>query len=114
MKENDVLTKKIKKVSYKSLLIENIKYRTTLTKKYQSRKPYEKKDIKKITAFIPGTIRKIYVKTGKNVKEGDRLLILEAMKMKNELLSPTNGIVKSVLVKSGDLVSKNQLLIEFK
>jgi biotin carboxyl carrier protein len=113
MKENDVLTKKVKKVSYKSLLIENIKYRTLLTKKYQSRKPYEKKDIKKITAFIPGTIKKVYVKPGKKVKEGDKLLILEAMKMKNELLSPTQGTVKTVLVKSGDMVSKSQLLIEF-
>ncbi len=113
MKENDVLTKKVKKVSYKSLLIENIKYRTKLTKKYQSRKPYEKKDIKKLTAFIPGTIKKIYVKPGKKVKEGDNLLILEAMKMNNELLSPTSGVVKAVLVKKGDLVTKNQLLIEF-
>ena len=113
MKENDVLTKKVKKVSYKSLLIENIKYRTILTKKYQSRKPYEKKDIKKITAFIPGTIKKVYVKPGKKVKEGDKLLILEAMKMKNELLSPTQGTIKTVLVKSGDMVSKSQLLIEF-
>ena len=113
MKENDVLTKKVKKVSYKSLLIENIKYRTILTKKYQSRKPYEKKDIKKITAFIPGTIKKLYVKPGKKVKEGDKLLILEAMKMRNELLSPTTGTVKTILVKSGDMVSKSQLLIEF-
>ncbi len=113
MKENDVLTKKVKKVSYKSLLIEDIKYRTILTKKYQSRKPYEKKDIKKITAFIPGTIKKVYIKSGKNVKEGDKLLILEAMKMRNELLSPTNGTVKSILVKNGDMVTKNQLLIEF-
>ncbi len=113
MKENDVITKKVKKVSYKSLLIENIKYRTLLTKKYQSRKPYEKKDIKKITAFIPGTIKKVYVKPGKKVKEGDKLLILEAMKMKNELLSPTQGTIKTVLVKSGDMVSKSQLLIEF-
>jgi len=100
-------------VSFKYLLIENIKYRTLLTKKYLSRKPYEKKDIKKITAFIPGTIKKVYVKPGKKVKEGDKLLILEAMKMKNELLSPTQGTVKTVLVKSGDMVSKSQLLIEF-
>ena len=100
-------------MSFKYLLIENIKYRTLLTKKYLSRKPYEKKDIKKITAFIPGTIKKVYVKPGKKVKEGDKLLILEAMKMKNELLSPTQGTVKTVLVKSGDMVSKSQLLIEF-
>ena len=51
-----------KKTSYKSLLIENIKYKTLLTKKYQGRKAYAPKDIKKVKAFIPGTISKIYVK----------------------------------------------------
>ncbi len=103
-----------KKPSYKSLLIENIKYRTLLTKKYQEKKPFVRKDIKKITAFIPGTILKIYVKKNKRVKEGDKLLILEAMKMKNVITSPFDGIIKDVYIKSGAKVSKEELLLEFK
>lgn len=57
-----------KKEQYKSLLVENIKYKTLLTKKYQEKKPYAPKDIKKITAFIPGTITNILIapKKGEN------------------------------------------------
>jgi biotin carboxyl carrier protein len=114
MEEAKEIQSNIKKVSYKSLLIENIKYRTLLTKKYTEKKPYVRQDIKKITAFIPGTIKKIYIKKGKRVKEGEKLLILEAMKMKNDILSPFNGTIKEVYVKEGQRVTKNELLIEFK
>ncbi len=100
------------KTRMKSLTIEHFKYRTNLTDKFLNRKPYEKKDPKKITAFIPGTIRKINIKEGDKVREGDFLLTLEAMKMKNRILSPMDGVVKSVNVKPGEIVPKNALLIE--
>jgi len=103
---------KMKKPSFKSLLIENIKYRTLLTKKYKEKKAYIPKDIKKITAFIPGTIKKIYAKKGKIVKEGDKLLILEAMKMKNVIISPIDGTIKQINVNEGDRITKNEVLIE--
>ncbi|OQX73085.1 MAG: hypothetical protein B6D61_12940 [Bacteroidetes bacterium 4484_249] len=102
----------MKKPSFKSLLIENIKYRTLLTKKYKEKKAYIPKDIKKITAFIPGTIKKIYAKKGKIVKEGDKLLILEAMKMKNVIISPIDGTIKQINVNEGDRITKNEVLIE--
>jgi len=102
------------KRTYKSLLIENIKYRTLLTKKYQQRTPYEKKNEKLITAFIPGTILDIYVKPNKKVEEGDKLLMLEAMKMNNDITSPIDGVIKSISVKKGDRVKKDTVLIEFK
>ncbi len=108
--DNQVLNKK---PTYKTLLIENIKYRTLLTEKYKRKKPWEKKDIKKLTAFIPGTIKQIYVKPRKRVKEGDKLLVLEAMKMKNDIVSPINGTIKSINFKVGDRVAKDELLIEF-
>ncbi|GAB4316571.1 MAG: hypothetical protein Kow00127_08060 [Bacteroidales bacterium] len=101
------------KVSYKSLLIENIKYRTLLTEKFKQRKPFEKKNPKMLTAFIPGTIRQIYVKPKSRVKVGDKLLILEAMKMRNDIVSPINGTIKAIHVKKGNRVAKNDLLIEF-
>ncbi len=103
-----------KKSNYKSLLIENIKYRTLLTKKYRDKIPYAKKDNKKVTAFIPGTITKIHVKKNKRVKEGDKLLVLEAMKMKNDIISPINGVIKEIHIKEGAKVTKQDILIEFK
>ncbi|RLC56848.1 MAG: acetyl-CoA carboxylase biotin carboxyl carrier protein subunit [Candidatus Cloacimonadota bacterium] len=102
-----------KKPSYKSLLIENIKYRTLLTKKYQQKKPFVRKDVKKVTAFIPGTILNIYVKKNKRVKEGEKLLVLEAMKMRNELTSPIEGTIKDIYIKEGSRVTKGELLVEF-
>ena len=113
MAQTNELKNDTKKPSYKSLLIENIKYRTHLTKKYQEKKPFVRKDIKKVTAIIPGTILKIYVKKNKLVKEGDRLLVLEAMKMKNDLTSPIDGTIKDIYVKESSKVIKGELLIEF-
>jgi pyruvate carboxylase len=101
-----------KRSNYKSIVIEDVKYKTFLTKKYQARKPWTPKNENHLTAFIPGTILKIHVKEGKKVKVGDNLLVLEAMKMRNEILCPFGAIIKKILVKEGDLVPKNHLLIE--
>jgi biotin carboxyl carrier protein len=98
---------------YKYINVENGKYKTTLTTKFVSREKYIPHDPKKIQAVIPGTIRDIYVKKGSKVKEGDNLLILEAMKMMNNILSPMNGVIKSVNVSSGTVVPKSHLLLEF-
>jgi biotin carboxyl carrier protein len=102
-----------KKEQYKSLLVENIKYKTLLTRKYQEKKPYAPKNIKKITAFIPGTITNVFVTPKKKVKMGDKLLVLEAMKMRNDIISPLDGIIKDVYVKEGEKVNKEKILIEF-
>lgn len=93
---------------------EEITFRTTLTKKYANRKPYTPPDPRKVTAFIPGTIIKVYVKEGEKLKKGDKLLALQAMKMDNQLLAPKNGTVKKIYVKQGEVVPKNHLLLEFK
>ena len=113
MAQSKELQTDTKKPSYKSLLIENIKYRTLLTKKFQQRKPFVRKDIKKIIAFIPGTILNIHVKKNKRVKEGEKLLVLEAMKMRNDLTSPMDGTIKDIYVKVGTRVTKGELMIEF-
>jgi len=97
-----------------TLIIDGIGYRTQLTKKYQNRNKYENPDPRKITAFIPGTILEIFVKTGQKVEKGDALLILEAMKMNNKLVAPQDASIKKILVKSGDMVMRNQLLVELK
>lgn len=64
-----------------------------------------------VKAFIPGTIIEVAVKPGAHVEEDDLLLILDAMKMYNEITSPISGKVAEVAVKPGERVEKNQLLI---
>ena len=68
--------------------------------------------INDIKAPMPGLILDVQVKEGDEVKEGDYLLVLEAMKMENTLTAPRDGVVKSVTVQKGQTVDKNQLLIE--
>ena len=97
---------------FKTLIIDNVKYKTTLTKKYMARKSYEPIDFNKVYSFIPGTIRKIFVKEGAKVKQGTQLLELEAMKMVNNIVAPVDGVVTKINVKTGDLVSKKDLLVE--
>jgi biotin carboxyl carrier protein len=99
---------------FQTLVIEDVKYKTRLTKKFLNRKPYEPVDPKKILAFIPGTIKKIYFTKGKKVKEGDKLVDLEAMKMLNTIFAHENGTIAEIYVKEGDLVSKNHLLMLYK
>jgi len=68
--------------------------------------------INDIKAPMPGLILDVLVQVGDTVKEGDYLLVLEAMKMENTLTALGDGVVKSVLVIKGEKVEKNQLLIE--
>lgn len=66
-----------------------------------------------LKAPIPGLITDILVEPGASVKEGEGLLILEAMKMENKLTSDHDGVIKSIAVKKGDTVEKGMILIEF-
>ncbi len=66
-----------------------------------------------IKAPMPGLIIDLRVTEGDQVKPGDPLLILEAMKMENTIKASADTVVKSVKVKKGDSVEKNQVLIEF-
>ena len=64
-----------------------------------------------IRAPMPGRVVEVFVEAGDEVENGDVVLILEAMKMENELRSPGKAVVKSVNVKPGDSVAGNQLLV---
>jgi len=100
------------KPKYQTLSVDEVKYKTILTDKYLKRKAYVEKDPRLITAFIPGTIRKVFVKPGSKVKTGDKLLILDAMKMNNIIVAPMDSVVKEIHAKPGKTVAKNELLIE--
>jgi len=67
-----------------------------------------------IKAPMPGKIIDVLVREGSGVLRGEPLLILEAMKMQNEIQSPVNGHITNVLAKSGTNVMKDDLLIEIK
>jgi len=67
---------------------------------------------KLVKAPLPGTIFKMNVKIGDRVEIGDTLLIMEAMKMENNIQAETTGIVKTVMVKEGDAVLQDDILLE--
>ncbi|MCU4177739.1 biotin/lipoyl-containing protein [Carboxylicivirga sp. N1Y90] len=66
----------------------------------------------KVNAPLPGSIFKILVKEGDAIKKGDNLLIMEAMKMENNVLAEKEGTITSIKVAVGDSVLQNDLLIE--
>ena len=66
----------------------------------------------RIKAPMPGIILSVNVEENQEVKEGETLLILEAMKMENAISAPKAGIIKSIYAKSGETVEKGVLLIE--
>ena len=71
------------------------------------------KKVNEIKAPMPGLILDVMVKPGDQVSVDTPLLILEAMKMENSILSPREGIIKSVSGDKGTTVDKGELLIEF-
>ncbi|MBW6459946.1 MAG: acetyl-CoA carboxylase biotin carboxyl carrier protein subunit [Bacteroidales bacterium] len=114
MKKQAEQTEKKKQNGFKTFHLNEVNYKTLFTLKYTQRKPYQESDPKKITAFIPGKIKKVFVKKGQRVKEGDRMLVLEAMKMNNNIFAPMQGTIKEVYVTPGISVAKDALLVEFK
>lgn len=66
----------------------------------------------KVTAPMPGNIWKIKTSVGATVNKHDVLLILEAMKMENEIVAPEAGTVTAILVKEGDSVEPGKVMVE--
>lgn len=101
-----------KKDSPGYLNIDTSLYQTRISSKFENRKSYQPADPKIILSFIPGTVLDILIKEGEDVKKGDNLMILDAMKMKNKLKCSMDGKVKTIAVKKGDKVSKGTVLLE--
>ena len=64
----------------------------------------------KVEAPMPGTILDIKVQAGQSVKKGDVLIILEAMKMENDIVAPQDGTVKQIVVSKGASVDTDAVL----
>ncbi|MDR0371053.1 MAG: acetyl-CoA carboxylase biotin carboxyl carrier protein subunit [Prevotellaceae bacterium] len=88
------------------------KYKTLLTRKYKERKPWTTPSPYEIYSYIPGTVIRILVDEGDKAKEGDTLLILEAMKMQNRVEIPFSARIKKINIKEGDRIPKDFLMIE--
>ncbi len=88
-------------------------YQTRLTAKFRNRIKWKRPDVNILTAVIPGTVQQIMVKEGAKVAPGTPVLILEAMKMRNVIVSPVSGSIKKIFVSQGEQVSKHYHLVEF-
>ncbi len=66
-----------------------------------------------LKAPMPGMVMKVSVEAGQRVEAGAALVVLEAMKMENELRAPAAAMVKGVKVQAGQAVEKGQVLVEF-
>lgn len=108
-KKNDTI-----KPQYEELNIDNSFFLTEIPDSFKNRKFYQPVNEKELLAAIPGTIIEIFIKKGQTVEEGQDILILEAMKMRNQIVSAITGEIKSIKVKPGDNVSKDQLMVVFK
>lgn len=74
-------------------------------------KPQVSRDAGMVTAPMPGNINTVKVCAGEQVKAGDVLLVLEAMKMENEITAPVAGTVKEVVVKEEQTVQAGEVLV---
>ncbi len=77
-------------------------------------KPSKSVDMGQIMVPIPGLVSQIFIEIGDSVEKGQKLFILEAMKMENEISSTKKGFVSNIYVKPGVSVEKGDLVMEIK
>jgi len=101
-----------------TVLLNGVSYSFTIESpiSYRRRKYLEKykkaNKLELVTAPMPGKIVELLVEESSQVKEGEAILILEAMKMQNEIIAQVSGKIKKISVKAGDSVTKDDVLME--
>lgn len=101
-----------------TVLLNGLSYSFTIESpiSYRRRKYLEKhkqtNKLEIISAPMPGKISELLVEENTLVKEGEAILILEAMKMQNEIITQVSGKIQKIHVKAGDSVSKDEVLME--
>ena len=83
-----------------------------ITAKAAPMPPSDKPSANGIKAPLPGSIIRLVAKVGDTVKEGDLLLVMESMKMENNILSEKNGVIKRINVEAGQGVMQDDILME--
>jgi biotin carboxyl carrier protein len=98
----------------RELVIQGAVYKTKYSRKFEERDVWETPDINKLYSFIPGTIIDIYIKPKQKVKEGETLLLLEAMKMQNQVRMPFDGEIVKIYVQKDEVIPNRHLMVEIK
>lgn len=102
-----------------TILVNNVKYQVALQNQYDALLKQLGMDklasgkVNMIKAPMPGMVLRINVKAGDEVKKGDALLVLEAMKMENVIKATGDAIVKKVVATEKTAVDKGMVLVEF-
>ena len=122
LKNNKAYKVEIESVDFKNktyvFKINGNKYTSTIHDKYDrlvdqlGMKVGVSQKVGDIKAPMPGLVLEVSVEVGMQVMKGDKVLILEAMKMENALKAVGDGIVKAIHITKGTAVEKGQLLIE--
>jgi len=99
---------------WKDLIIQGTVYKTTYTRKFEQRVNWEAPNDNMLYSFIPGTIIDIFVKPKQKLKEGETILLLEAMKMQNQVRMPFDGEIVKVNVKKDEVIPNRYLMVEIK
>ena len=94
-----------------TIIVHSAVYQTEYTTKYRNRQKWQLPDPNEIKSHIPGTIISIAVKPGEAVKKGKAILILEAMKMHNQIQMPFDGTISEIKVNEGDRIPKNTVMV---
>jgi len=89
--------------------VERVERKSAAPVKREKREVEQVKGV--VTAPMPGKITKIKVKIGDEVKKGDVVAMLEAMKMENEILAPNDGVVKEIRVSEGANVNRGDIIM---
>ena len=93
------------------LIIGETAYETRTTAKFARRMRYVAPDPHAVACVIPGVIKSVAVKRGTRVRTGEPLMVLEAMKMQNDIVAPREGVVRAVNVAPGETVAKGAVLV---
>lgn len=117
--EDNIINLEVNGTSYDVELKQEIKKTKTPTLvRAASKRPAEplkvnpKSQTTKIVAPIPGIVLSIDVKVGDTIKVGDRMLVLEAMKMENNIVCEKPGTITAINISVGQQVLQNDLMIE--
>lgn len=94
------------------IIVHSAIYQTSYTKKYINRKVWEEPNFNHIKSYIPGTVVDIFIKEGQKVGAGDSIMILDAMKMYNDIKMPFKGKILKINIIKGQKIPKNFVMIE--
>ncbi len=110
----EVEMKKQAKVAKPKFRIENVAKVEKPAPVKEEKTAVQPSDGTPVTAPLPGTINEIKVKVGDKVRVGDTVVVLEAMKMQNNIEAETEGTIASVNVAKGDAVNEGDTLVTIK